>query len=209
MIIRYNGVESGLYENLAPDHRNEILKYFDPTQPEKLIGMYNQAFLVNPSNPNNEPWSGDEVLVSEFQKVPMLVHLDSLTDLTYYVLPKSQVGTPGNTDNLCVGLYRRLIGGSTTIVPNIILDDPLNTRSIVGLTNSFYDFIKSKTMEILTRKANSVEEEQKQLVDRLLLSTMKYGFVFDITKTQGSANVKISYSPTGELVADRTFTTFD
>ena len=208
MIIRFNGVESKPFDNLVTDHRNEILRFFDPTHPEKIADYYNQSFLVNPSNPKIQPWSNHEVQISEYQTVPVLVHLSSLTDLTSYVLPKSQSGTPGNTDNLCIGIYRRLEGGSTTIVPNIILDNRSNVSSIVAIRNDFYNFIRAKTIELLSVKTKTPDEEQKQLVDRLLMSDVKCGFEFDIETKPGSAIVRITYSPTGEVITDRAFLTY-
>ena len=193
MIIKFNGVESQPYQNLNPEHREEILKFVD---------LNNLASIVN-YNDNNK------VAISEYNKIPTLIHLSSLTDLSFYVLPKSKSNAPGNTENICIGLYvKDMI--STTIIPNIILDDPDNTRTLVATSSRFNEFVKDKCFEILSRKVKTDEERRQMVIDRMLLTYLKHGFEFNVDNSSpGYANLQIVYNPTKEMVLDRTFTTFE
>lgn len=192
MIIKFNGVESQPYENLTPEHRAEIMKFVD----------LNNLSSIMEYNDNTK------VAVSEFNRIPTLVHLSSLTDLSFYILPKSKTNTPGNIENVCIGIYVKDMV-TTTIIPNIILDDPDNTRTLVAVSNRFNEFIKDKCFEILSKKVNTQEEKNKLLLDRMLLTYLKYGFEFNVnTAIPGFTNLQIVYNPTNELVLDRTFTTY-
>lgn len=192
MILTYNGVPSKPYENLSPEHRNEIAK---------LVDLNNLPSILN-YNDNTK------VEISQYNKIPALVHLSSLTDLSFYVLPKSKTEAPGNTENICIGIYVKDMV-MTTIIPNIILDDPDNSKTLVATSTQFNEFIRRKCYDILSTKVKTQEEKDKLTLDRMLLTYLKHGFEFKVnTAVPGFTNLQIVYNPTNEIVADRTFTTY-
>ena len=192
MIITFDGVSSKPYENLSPEHRNEIMKFVDLDNPSKIL----------------EYGDKNKVAISEFSKIPALVHLSSLTDLSFYVLPKSKANTPGNIENVCIGIYVKN-GITTTLIPNIILDDPDNTKTLTATITRFNEFLRDKCYEILSRKVTTELERTNLTLERMLLVYLKHGFEFKINPSPGFTNLQIVNNPTNETVLDRTFTTFE
>lgn len=209
MVIKRNGKGGDLFGLLNQNHKERILKLFNPSNPRELLQYRNPEFTKTISNPNIEPFAGQPIADDQFCSAPPLVYLGLLTDLSFYLLPKSKAGTPGNTSNLCVGSFRSTDPGScTTIVPNIVLDNHDNDHSVYNICKEFDDFRKNKMLELLKIKPNNYDEEMELESKRLAMEYAKFGFTINLNNRKGFTTVRIVYEPTNEVVTDRTVATY-
>lgn len=111
MKIISNSVDSHPFDMLSPEHKNEILKYYNIKTGE----IKDCLVSVGTSAP-----------------IPSTLHLSNLTSISYVLNRKSVTRLEGNTFDIVIGLYTRY-NMFTRIASNIILDNRNNTSEIVGL----------------------------------------------------------------------------
>lgn len=181
MIINFQNKKSKPFENLVPNHRDEILRYFD---------IENKRIIET-----------DVKVASGSLPVPSKLHLSNLIQLTIVNRTKSETGLPGNTYDVHVGLYYK-DKLYTPIVKNVILDDPDNIRPGLALSADVHNY------KIDYRNYEHLPPDKQTEIMNLFLN-LSYGLTINVKKSKGFTNVVIHSDLTDTIITDRTFKTFD
>lgn len=133
MKIISNSMDSHPFDMLSPEHKSEILKYYDIKTGEI---------------------KDCDVKIGTSVPIPSALHLSNLTSISYVLNPRSLTGFEGNTFDIVIGLYTRY-NMFTRIASNLILDNRSNTSALTGLI----DDLKSYTRDY--RLFDSVSDKNR------------------------------------------------
>lgn len=193
MILKNNKSSGTLFENFTPAHRDEILKYFDPKQPDSLMKWVNPNFLKHPTT-ETELYQGGEVQFDEYNKVPVMLYLSCLCQITtVYRVPK-ETGNSVPTADALISLYHKR-GISTPIVEDILLVDE-NKHALCRFT-----------LDIDEYKCNYKNIEALSDLEKRLFLVLNYGLEISVDSKPGASVVTVYHKATDRIITERTFIT--
>lgn len=193
MILNNKKGSGTLFENFTPAHRGEILKYFDIKHPDSLMKWVNPNFLTSPTK-ETEVYQGGEVQFDKYNKVPVMLYLSCLCQITtVYRVPK-ETGKNVPTVDALISLYHKE-GIFTPIVTNILLVDD-NRESLCKFT-----------LDIDEYKCNYKNIESLSDLEKRLFLVLNYGLEVIVDSKPGASVVTVYHKATDRVLTERTFIT--